>query len=602
MAVEATWRLCGRAALLTAALGMVAGRPLSAEIKLDYLHEQDPRIVLPDPITKTHARLIDVWREALRDPGQDLPRQAAQALGEAHLLRIPKTRDAIPELLGLLDRQDQRFVRIAATRTLVMMEARETAPRLLELVRSRDDLDLSQIVEPALAQWKYEPAAELWRTRLKSPAASRRLTGLACRGLAALEDASSRNALAAMAESPQLPIETRLEAARAAGKVVADGLVEPATRLARQTGRQQPLASVLAVALLSRHTDADAVELLKSLAQTGEPAVDSGALGRLFEIDPDLALPFVPSAIQNADAGMRMVAVRTVLARPTPERLADLTAVLDDKDPSIRAAVREGLFAHAANPEFKPAILSGAMTVLKSQSWRGLEQAGLLLAELDHEPAAPRFVELVDFPRDEVAQTAAWGLRKLAVRDVLPGIRFHLGIRTAQRSESMQAGGGAGGHIDRLCAHLAEALEVLGDRDSIPLLRQYVPKNPTMGDYSRGAAIWALGKLLEDRPDERLAAELAGRLTDQSTLPPEVIRVKLMSAIAIGRMGARSQLPTLRSQWEPDQGSGFIGAHCAWAIERMTGEKLPPPQPATQELAGWFLVPIDPRPKAPPEP
>ena len=49
--------------------------------------------------------------------------------------------------------------------------------------------------------------------------------------------------------------------------------------------------------------------------------------------------------------------------------------------------------------------------MLATPRWRALEQATILLAVLDHKPAAPRLVDLLRFERPEVFVAAAWGLR-----------------------------------------------------------------------------------------------------------------------------------------------------------------------------------------------
>ena len=79
------------------------------------------------------------------------------------------------------------------------------------------------------------------------------------------------------------------------------------------------------------------------------------------------------------------------------------------------------------------------------------------------------------------------------------------------------------------------------------LLRLYVPKNPQMGDLSRAAAIWGLGRFHADKPDEGLAKLFFERLTDPGIEPPETERVRIMSVIAMGFMKAKSQVEPLRT-------------------------------------------------------
>jgi hypothetical protein len=126
-----------------------------------------------------------------------------------------------------------------------------------------------------------------------------------------------------------------------------------------------------------------------------------------------------------------------------------------------------------------------------------------------------------------------------------------------------------------------------------PLLRKHVPKSFGYGDYSRAAAIWALGHLHADKPDEDLAKLLAARMKDTLSVPPEVLNVQMMSTIALGRMGAKSQLEEIKTLMGTGTAAAQPNLSMRWAYIRLTGEKLPDVEPSQYSKSNWFLLPLD---------
>src|SRR5262249_32151659 len=151
-----------------------------------------------------------------------------------------------------------------------------------------------------------------------------------------------------------------------------------------------------------------------------EPSVAVVALTRLFEIDPHLVLPLAEGAMRNPDARVRQCGADACSRLPDAQRVAALARMLDDPHPAVRRAIRESLYGLGRRDELDGPIRSAAMEMLGGERWRGLEQAALLLAALDHKPAAGRLIELLAFDRAEVSVSAAWGLKKLAIPETLP--------------------------------------------------------------------------------------------------------------------------------------------------------------------------------------
>jgi HEAT repeat protein len=227
---------------------------------------------------------------------------------------------------------------------------------------------------------------------------------------------------------------------------------------------------------------------------------------------------------------------------------------------------------------------------MAAEGWRGQEQAQLLLAALDHKPAAPRMVELLESPRGEVMVAAAWGLRKLAVPDTLAAMLDKAGRQTDFR---LTAAGVISPHLDHQVAHLFETMGIMKYAPAEPLLRRYVPKDFMYGMESRPSAIWALGLLHAGTPDEPLAQQFMERLTDPSTSPPEQDRVRVASAISLGRMKAVSQVPAIKRYMGPRVHPLASSVAMQWAIRELTGEQLPDAEPLINSRGNFFLEPLD---------
>ena len=93
---------------------------------------------------------------------------------------------------------------------------------------------------------------------------------------------------------------------------------------------------------------------------------------------------------------------------------------------SVRVNARKAMKTLAATKDLNAAVIAESMRILSGCDWRGQEQSALLLAQLDHKPAAGRLVELLTADRPEAFVAAAWGLRALAVPATLPAVSKHV--------------------------------------------------------------------------------------------------------------------------------------------------------------------------------
>lgn len=558
-----------------------------AEIRIEFAMDHDPDVTPPEPIQRFPENLLSLWLKALARPEAEMQRMAAESIAQAHAFQLPDIEKSKPALLKVVTAESSHSAaRFAAARALIVLDARDTAAALFE-ASQRHGTDLRQLVEPVLAKWKFEPIRSVWQKRLITPNTHLRDLMLAIRGMREVGDGANAEVLLKIMHDSLRPVAVRLEAARSAGSLKSSGLEEDALRF-RNTTSSSIFDRLCAVALLDRHrTDATQAALLQ-LAQDAEPSVAAAALVSLNANDPSLVVPIAEQAMRNDDANVREQGVSAFVARPTPERVAMLTRMLDDPHSGLRAAVRESLFRLAQTTELDASIREGASAVLAGDSWRGQEQAALLLAALDHKTVASRLVELLESPRDEVLITAAWGLRKFAILETLPAM-----LDKAVRQTEIRKKSGASSSLDIQVALLCEAFGMMKYAPAKELLKRYIPKDFVMGERSRCAAIWSLGHLHADQPDEGLAKLLFERLTESGLMPGEWDSVRNMSVISMARMKTRTQMEPTRkflfSRGPPET----MNLANRWALQEMTGETFPEPKPVIVMRFGWFLEPLE---------
>src|SRR5262249_29043302 len=147
------------------------------------------------------------------------------------------------------------------------------------------------------------------------------------------------------------------------------------------------------------------------------------AAARLVELGPART---VPTAVRDAwlasrDAALRGYGVEVLFQHATPDSVALLAKQLGDPHPAVRNKARRALHERAVKSGQRKEVIEHGTKALAGETWQAQEQAAVLLANLRHQPAAARMVELLSADRPEVFVTAAWGLRRLSVPSSLPG-------------------------------------------------------------------------------------------------------------------------------------------------------------------------------------
>jgi hypothetical protein len=566
---------------------------------IDSAIEKDPELRILAPVIVFSPKLKPLWLKALARPEADLQRQAADAIARAHRLGMKGMSDCLPALLKVVDAADtHRLARLAAARALVALDARQAAPSLFKHL-SEEGIGYAQIVEPAMVRWNYRPMRKVWIDRLTERDARRGQLLLAIRSLAAAKETAVAGRLAALAADAAIVPQVRLEAARAAGRLVSTGLYDRAKSLAAEKSPAHLVDRLVAASLLFRHTGGPVQKLLLELAIDRQPVVSAVALERLLTIDPRLVLPIVDRLLPRRDAKVRRLASAALAAQPAASSIRKLGPLLNDLHPGNRAFAREALRRFTATLQLDPLVRSEAMRVLQLSGWRGQEQAALLLAQLDHKPAANRLVDLLDSRRHEVMVATAWALRKLALPQTLPAM---LAKATRETANSRKIGTPGKGPVpgsgkprngyDEQLLQLFQAFAQMRHALAIPLLRQFVPKSSPFRTELRAAAVWALGFIDPGPRRAELTRELGGRLADAFGMFPEFNEVRKMSAVSLGRLKAKDQVATLKRFYKHDGTISEVGLACRWAVREVTGETLPGQPNRKRFKSGWFLEPL----------
>jgi HEAT repeat protein len=564
---------------------LLLASPVRADDVIDSPMYRDP--VLPkSPESNVFPEgLLPLWLQALDRPEADMKRQAALTITEAHGRGMTGLTPAIPALTRELAHTNPG-VRAAAAQALVALDAKDAAAKLL--AAGLDDNDTREVVEPALAKWAFAPARDEWLRRISSPPPHRRPVVLAVQCLAVMTDEKAAPRLRELALAEDTPPVVRLEAARALGACRRTGGEADSDTLSKG----DTLSRVAAASVLRHHDGAGAIRRLQKFAVDAEPTVAAVALARLVEIDPKLVVPSLPTVLASKDANVRSFGVDVLFREASEPHIRLLGERLGDLHPDVRIKARKFLRELAGKENFKAWVLTAGETALATKAWRAKEQAALLLGQLDHKPAAGRLAALLDDDRPEVAVASAWSLRVLAVPDTLPKVLAYVKANTAPGDvfTRRKIGGALDDQLSQLCQFLGKVRHLPADAT----LRAMVPARPERMSESRAAACWALGLFHEGKTVAPLATAFAGRVAAVKPFDIEDDRVRRMCAIGLGRMKAQAALPTLKEFCPGMEFSTHdVNNACGWAIEQVTGTKLPPPKPVKYSQRLWFLVPLD---------
>lgn len=560
----------------------------------------EPMYRMPKPGTQIvhhdfQEGLVDIWLKALEQDRQELKKNAADSLTRSHALGYEPATKASAALIREFQAEDQTpAVHIALARALAELDAKE-AQKLFEAELETHSEQVSLAIEAALARWKSQVAIETWRRWIDDPSLDKTKTMRAIRGLVAVNDVDSLDRFKNLIADPKRPITLRRNAARGIAQLTQADLEKfVAPWLQPQT---QMMERMLAATCLSTHDSETAIESLLQLGRDPEPAVALIACQRLANINIELLYDDLMTLSQSRETGLRQIAIQGLEHRASQEDTRRLLEMLADYHPDVRHNARVSLEKLADVETLRPIILDTSAEYLanlrRANDWRALEQSAVLVGNLDHEPTADSLFELLLFDRDEVAVSAAWSLSRLSIPETFPRIMTYI----REITDELDAGEESIDDLHQLqFTHFFQCLGLADHRPAKDLLARFVPKRDfKLGMECRAAAIWALGFIMKGDIDADLARAITGRMLDGASSPAEVIVVRRMSAVALGRMNAEVHLPELQRTLDESGLAVDLGWCAQWSICQMTGEAMPEIPDRTVYEQGWFLTPNKPR-------
>ena len=582
----------------------------SADIEKKIVEPQllalrDPELLMPFPTRELPESFLALWIEALAGPEYELKRDVAMSITRAHREGYRDCSAAADALLDILnDEATPRSVLVEVARALSTIEAKKSSAGLKELLKKGRGTHFELVAEPALARWGDADMPAIWQDRLTEDDAPRHRRLLALQAITMLpESMKSDTKLHSILESLVANSHDQtllLEAARTLGNVKREGLEPLAEQLVEFSPNEASNPGTLAsVYLLLSHTSASSQELLlqiitNSLPNPRQAVMVRAAWVRLLQRNVSALASLAPQAIQHSDAEVRRNAIETLTDFPTDDGVALLGIALDDRHPDIRRVARQALLSLSRDESLIWSVRQAGLDAIARSSWREQEQAIVLLVMLDQLDAADRMLQLISSPRAEVAVAAAWGLRKLNVKETLATL-----LTIAERlDKQIENGMSLQPHEPVVLAHIFEAIGLAKYERSIPLFKRWIPKDEPRVNFeeARISAVWATGWIFEGGNNVALAQQLKARLTDVGSLIPESPTVRYAAGIAIGRIGATEVASDVRRIALTKAGVPELAA--AWSLERLTGEVVSPPAPAAVSGAHWNLLPIGSRRKS----
>ena len=575
------------------------------------------------PLPSTHRVLRPDLQERI---GKALQQPDAitliQALDDVQNLRITDFTDRVVILLD--DARDP--VRMAAIRALDALDARQTADRLLPLVRPPSDtptgrqIEQVQRVDRVLGRWQSEDAVATWVRRVRSqrgPVVLQRSAAQAL-GAAGYGHAAVVETLSAAVKDPSRAASIRIAAAESLGQLKQAGL-EPVVAAVQDKGT---LGAVLGVRMLVQHDSPESREQLHALAAHSEATVQHAAMRRLQAIDPQLIWRYRQMIRESSDPKVRLVNVEALALRKDVSSIALLIHATDDHHPPVRTTARASLLALSAEPSLFIPVRDALRDVLdkgtaqtrsrRPTNWRSVEQAAMLLGVLDDKDSAQTLMTLTAYPRLEPRLAAVGAVRQLAVPETrsqmvalmqslmqrvragAPGVHYVDAGREPDEADRLT-------HENAVSYEVAQTLGAWRVQEAVPMFRRLIPKHPPPNLRPEGsgpvrsAAIWALGQIYENDVHDEIAAELADRMADYNPLDPEYEEVRRQSMITIARMRAVDYIPNLKYRYGFTEDPMNLRGAGKWAYEQLTGETLEALAYSLRSEVSPYWAPIQPK-------
>ncbi len=419
-------------------------------------------------------------------------------------------------------------------------------------------------VEKALSKWKSPVAIESWRKRIADPIAKAADVALAIEGLASVGGREDTEPLQALLKGNATSAVNRHLSAIALGKLNSDGLNDLAQQVLDSDMDERHL---LAASLLANHRGDRTVAQLRTIFNDGSSVAQFASAQCLVANFPEAAREYAPQMTTHADSTIRILALELLEPHFDKASLRLQANLLADRNVKIRRRAGAQLVRGASSGQ-RALAEDFIAEQLDAEPWQGIEQAIIMMVDLQDRTRCAKLVEMLEHPRSEVNIHAGWALMELAQEPrILASIEPHVERATAAlvNSDSFPPTFGT------TTVRLSYVFEAFGRNKYEPaqkLLMNYVPKNGfKLGVVSRASATWALGQINKGKDNQSLRQALCERIADLAPFSPEDELVRFTCILSLGEMGFADSLPTLKkfNEGKPT----LIGYACEWSIEQI---------------------------------
>jgi exonuclease VII small subunit len=534
-------------------------------IELEHAWETDPPLNV-QWASETPVRMPALHLEDFDSAVLAKRFEAARTALELSSKRMDNSAVVLEKILSALERGESnlRTRQMLVSAAAAMLDDRN-ASRLWPFAEK--DTESRACIEQALIRVKSPIGLTHWRSVIESNLASPSDLARAFDGLAVCGQQTDLKLLRAYLRKQRGVGPLMVRAANALGKLSTDGQQDLAKELIESKYEQR---FYLAALVLAQHQGDAAAEVLQSIVKEGNGVAKQSAFETLCKIDREKARELATDLVSDTESGVRQTIVAFLESFEDRPSFLLLARRLADEIPSIRRQVRKELLRRSQEPEFRKLVDKIISQAIAAPQFEAAEQAVILIVELKDMSRENDLLKLLEHPKPEVSIRASWALSILA-RDkgTLEAMRVHVQSWTDQVMSPTSP-------IQRLETdeqRISFLLEAFGSRqfqDAESLLRLYIPKADgvkRLPSRTRLSAIWAIGKLYANRQDADLRKQLEDRVNDMAPVIPELLEIRFVSAIALGRMRDKEATATL-TKYIGQPGSTLHEA-CNWALQEL---------------------------------
>lgn len=560
-AMHACHSLLGLLVWVVVAVTGVAQEP----IELEHAWETDPRLKV-QWVAETPVRVPALHLEDFDSPVLAKRFEAARAALDLASQRMDIASEVSEKILSTLERGESnlRTRQMLVSAAAAMLDDRN-AQRLWPFAEK--DSESRACIEEALIRVKSSVGLTHWRSVIESNLAGPSDLARAFDGLAVCGQETDLELLRSYLRKQRGSGPVMVRAARALGKLSTNGQLDLAKELIASKYEQR---FYLAALVLAQHQGEAAVEALRSIVQDGNGVAKQAAFESLCKMDRAEARELAKDLVSETESGVRQSAVTFLESFEDRPSFLLLARRLADEIPSIRRQVRKELLRRSQEPEFRKLVDKIISQAISAPQFEAAEQAVILIVELKDMSREKDLLKLLDHQKPEVSIRAAWALSILA-RDkgTLEAMRVHAQSWTdkvmsptspMQRLET----------DEQRISFLLEAFGSQKFQDADALLRLFIPKADgvkRLPSRTRLSAIWAIGKLYANQSNADLRKQLEDRVNDMAPVVPELLEIRFVSAIALGRMGDKEATGTLTKY--VGQPGDTLHEACNWALREL---------------------------------